>query len=517
MSYSFGNLNKVSHVQRGLAAARAHNQSEAATWFEKALQDNPDDTQAMALLGQALCSLGQRQQGLAHILGAGQRLLEHARSSGDIAKVLEVAAPLQQRGDFSGALELIGPAVAINATDFRGMQMLAATYAQLNRKMDALKAGERASELAPGNVMMQVFLASLQADVGRNDLARQRLAEVLNSAPNPREAFRAHKELARVLDRLGEFEQVFLHLRAAGELSTRLPEYSGQDLARIPAVLQEGRAGYDGALLGRWSGIDFPATRGAPVFVIGFMRSGTTLMQEVLDAHPDVIVADEANFVWAMQQELHRMDRSTASTAEKLRRLDQAGIEHLRKFYWQCVADRFGDSIADRVFVDKFTMNTIDIGLINVVFPDAKVLFVMRDPRDVCLSCFMQLLPPTPMTAHLLNWESTIRIYCLVMDWWLHIRPLLTLRCEEYRYEDVVADFESTFRRVFEFLGVAWDAGVIDFHKRAAGKAISKPSRTQVSQPLYASSVARWRNFEPEFAAVADVLRPYLQAFAYAE
>lgn len=100
MSYSFGNLNKVSHVQRGLAAARAHNQSEAATWFEKALQDNPDDTQAMALLGQALCSLGQRQQGLAHILGAGQRLLEHARGSGDIAKVLEVAAQLQQRGIF---------------------------------------------------------------------------------------------------------------------------------------------------------------------------------------------------------------------------------------------------------------------------------------------------------------------------------------------------------------------------------------------------------------------------------
>jgi Flp pilus assembly protein TadD len=515
MSYSFGNLNKINAIQRGLAAARAKNQQEAAVWFEKALQENPADTQAMALLGQVLCNLGQRQQGLAHIFSAGQCLLGIASSSKDISKVLEVAAQLQQRGDFSGALELINQAVVIDETEFRGWQLLAANYAQLNRKIDALRAGEQALKLQPDNLMMQVFLASLEADIGRNEEARTRLHGALLAEPNPREAFRAHKELARVLDKLGAFDQIFPHLHAAGSLASQLPEYSSQNAALIPDMLKANIAGYDHELLGRWSDAFVHPEQTAPVFIVGFMRSGTTLMQEVLDAHPKVIVADEADFVWAMQNELHQMDRSSSSTAEKLRALDLAGIRHLREYYWQRVNGHFGDRMAGRVFVDKFTMNTIDIGLINVVFPDAKVLFVMRDPRDVCLSCFMQLLPPTPMTRHLLDWQSTIQIYVQVMDWWLHVKPLLSLRYAEFRYEDVVADFESVFRQIFEFLGVAWDPVVADFHLRAAEKAISTPSRTQVSQPLYASSVARWRRFDAEFAAVSESLQPYLQAFNY--
>jgi hypothetical protein len=160
-------------------------------------------------------------------------------------------------------------------------------------------------------------------------------------------------------------------------------------------------------------------------------------------------------------------------------------------------------------------MNTVDLGLINCVFPDAKVVFVMRDPRDVCLSCFMQLMVPTPTTVQLLTWEGTAAFYAQVMDWWMYIREQMTLQFIEFRYEDVVADFETTYRKVFDFLGLTWDSAVVDFHQHAARKFIASPSRTQVAQPLYSSSVEKWRYFASDFAPIEAVLAPYLRAFDY--
>jgi Flp pilus assembly protein TadD len=505
----------ASPLARAHAAVKARNPAEAAQWFAKACQESPDDSQARAWLGQSLCSIGRGDEGANHLREAGRGLLEDARGTTNINLVLEVAGQLQHWSDFPGALEILNEAVDINPSEFRGYQMLAVAYAQLNRKKEALVASEQALQLSPHNHMMQVFHGSLEADAGNNEAAQERLEKVLAAQPNEREAFRAHKELARVLDKIGFHGQVFAHLHAAGRLSQSLPEYAQQDANLIPNMLRENRAGFDRQLLSRWVGIEFPIDQPAPNFVVGFLRSGTTLTQEVLDAHPDVFVADEVDFVSAMKRELHDMDRSIASTAEKLSRLDLPGVLHLRAFYWQRVRQRFGDAIGPRHFVDKFTMNTLDLGLINCIFPDARIVFVMRDPRDVCLSCFMQLMVPTPTTVQLLSWEGTAKFYATVMDWWMYIKQQMTLNFMEFRYEDVVSDFELTYRKVFDFLGITWDPAVVDFHKSAARKSIASPSRSQVAQPLYGSSVAKWRHFEADFAPVQEVLAPYILAFSY--
>lgn len=502
-------------MQRGYAAVKARDPAVAAQWFEKALEGNPEDAQAMTWLGQCLCSIGRHDEGCARLREGGLLLLKESQASKEIALVLEIIAQLQQWNDLTGALELGVQAVTINGAEFRGWQQLAATYAQLNKKTEALDAAQKALEIAPGNTMMAVFVASLEADAGQNEVAKDRLEKVLRGTSNPREAYRAHKELARVLDKLGQYNRIFAHLRTAAKLAALVPEYSRQDFALLPKMLKANTAGFDRELLARWAKTAFPENTASPTFVIGFFRSGTTLTQEVLDAHPGVFVADEQGFVTAMQRELHQMDRSEASTADKLRKLDASGIAHLRDFYWNQVRGRFGDTVGQRHFVDKFTLNTVDLGLINCIFPDAKVIFVLRDPRDVCLSCLMQLMVPTPATVHLQSLEETARFYAQVMNWWMHIKPLLTLRFIEFRYEDAVEKFEPTFQQVFTFLGVSWDPAVAKFHEHAAKKAISTPSRGQVVQPLYSSSVARWRHFESEFKPVATILEPFVTAFGY--
>ncbi|WP_363321714.1 sulfotransferase [Accumulibacter sp.] len=422
---------------------------------------------------------------------------------------------MQRFNDFPVAFDLGREAVSIAPTNALAFRQLAGAAAMTNRHQEALQACAQAIKLAPDDPMLRVLMGSLEADAGQYDKALAQLGTSLSQGLPVREAFRAHKELARVLDKLGRFDEVFGHLHESARLAPALPEYSNQPAAQLLGMIQANRKGFDRALTARWAAASFLPDAPAPVFLIGFFRSGTTLTQEVLDAHPDVFVADEIGFISAIQRQLHQIDPTPQDTASKLRKLDAQGIARLRSAYWRRVHDHFGDSLGGRMLVDKFTMNTIDIGLINTIFPDAKVIFVVRDPRDVCLSCFMQLMVPSAATAHLLSWRGTAAFYSCVLDWWTHVSPLMTAQCIQFRYEDAIADFEGTFRGVFRFLGLPWDPAVASFHRHTAGKYVSSPSRAQVAQPLYSSSVARWRHYAPEFEPVADQLRPWIAALGY--
>lgn len=504
-------------IQRGQAAIQNKNLPEAVHWFNQAVKESPKDPQALACLGQALCWQGKRDEGLPHLRQSGQLLAKKARKSRDIKLVLDLADQLQHWNDYSGAAELCKQAVQINPSVVRGFQLLALSHSRLNQKKLALVAGRQALKLAPDNAMLAILLATLEIADGQTELARQRLEKVLqNPLLKPEEKFRAHKELARVLDKLQVSEQVFTHLHAAASVSPRLPEVQRQDANLVPNMLDTYKTDFTPELLGKWKNADFPAEHAAPVFLLGFMRTGTTLTQEVLGAHPDIFVADETDLIMATANELKRMINQQGTIPQLLEQLDWEGVLHLRTFYWQRARALFGDKIGDRLFLDKTTMNSIDIGLINCLFPDAKLVFLLRDPRDVCLSCFMQTMIPTPSTVHLFTWEGTARFYAQVMDWWTGVKPKLTMDYVEFRYEDAVFDFEGAFRRVFDFLGLDWNPDVADFHKHAVGKVIASPSFSQVAQPLYSSAVGRWKHYQSEYAAVMPWLQPFIDAYGYA-
>lgn len=503
-------------MQRGQAAINAKNFVEAVECYTKAAQENPKEPQVQACLGQSLCWLGLREQGLKHLRECGQLLLKKARKNRDTRLALDLADQLQYWSDYPGALEVCKQAVKFNPDYVRGYQVLALSHSRLNQKKAALAAGRKALSLAPSSAMLAILVATLEIAEGLNEDARKRLEKVLtHPAITPEEKFRAHKELARVLDKLKVFDQVFTHLHAAGEIAPRIPEVARQDAKLVPALLEAYKAGFDAALLGRWAGAEFQPEQRAPVFLLGFMRTGTTLTQEVLGAHPGVFVADETDLVVSVVKELNRLSHYQGTVPEQLRQLDFAGVVHLRNFYWQRAEALFGDKIAGRLLLDKTTMNSIDLGLINCLFPDAKLVFLLRDPRDVCLSCIIQTMIPTPSTVHLISWQNTAQFYGQVMSWWLTVRPKLSMEFIEFRYEDAVFDFEPAFRRVFTLMGLAWDPAVADFHKQAAGKYIASPSFAQVAQPLYSSSVGRWRHYQNDFEVIASLLQPFIDEFGY--
>lgn len=298
-------------------------------------------------------------------------------------------------------------------------------------------------------------MATLETREKKYLKARERLERLLQTELIAEHIFRAEKELANILDKMGEYGEVFAHLHRSAEVVNDIPEIQKQGAELVPAMLRSNQSDFTGELLHRWDDVKFDDA--APVFVIGFMRSGTTLAQEVLDAHPDVFVADESRLVFALNNELGRMTKKSGSCAEQLAALDLEDIKHLRQFYWDRARTQFGDEARQKYFVDKTTMATIDLSLINGVFPDAKVIFVIRDPRDVCLSCFMQVMEPTPSTVQLLSWQKTVDFYSQTMDWWLYIKQHMTLDFHAFHYEDAVENFEPALQKVFNFLKLSWD------------------------------------------------------------
>jgi len=503
------------YMQRGQAAINNRDAAEAVKWFEKAVKKSPRDPQALASLGQSLCWLKQPKKGLEYLYKAGIQLEKKARKSRDTRQLLLLAEQLQFWEDYHFSLILIKQAIKIDNSGIRGHQLLACTYLRLNKTKQALSASQQALKKAPDNIILNLLQASLESRAKLYDAAIIRLTKITtNPAATSEELYRTHKELALLLDKKGAYEQVFKHLYAAADIAPSVPEIKKQDRSFVPNALQEYTAGFNSALLDRWSDEQFTDSPQAPVFLIGFLRSGTTLTQEVLDTHPDVFVSDESDLLVSTREELKRLMGGT-NIAEMLKNADKNIIGQLRQYYWKNAINKYGDNITNQLFIDKTTMNTFDLGFINCIFPDAKILFLVRDPRDVCLSCFMQVMTPSAMTVHLTNWKSLAELYHLTLSWWLHFKKITAINYLEFRYEDTISDFEGTYRNIFTFLGLEWTDEANNFHKHASKKFIASPSYTQVTQPLYSSSLARWKRYENEFTSVLDKLQPFISKFNY--
>ncbi|HTC38299.1 MAG TPA: sulfotransferase, partial [Steroidobacteraceae bacterium] len=246
------------------------------------------------------------------------------------------------------------------------------------------------------------------------------------------------------------------------------------------------------------------------VFLIGFPRSGTTLLEVVLDGNPRVVSLEEhellADGVLAFMRE--PLDLLPLARAEI------QALSALRQAYWRRVRDA-GADVAGKVFVDKHPLNSMKLPLIAKLFPQAKILFAVRDPRDVILSCFRRRFKMNPSMYELLTLPGAAAFYAAVMTFADTARRALLLDWREVRYESLIAGFEREMRGVCEFIGLEWDAAMGEFAGRAAAREHATPSTAQLSQGLITTATAQWRNYEPYIRPALPVLEPWMKRFNY--
>jgi tetratricopeptide (TPR) repeat protein len=250
-----------------------------------------------------------------------------------------------------------------------------------------------------------------------------------------------------------------------------------------------------------------------PVFVVGFPRSGTTLLEQLLDAHPALVSFDEQPF---LQHIVRRLSNDGSHVFERMQNLTQLQWLQQRQEYFNEVALVAPGKTSQRA-VDKNPLNMVRLPTLQNFFPRSKVILAVRHPCDVVFSCYMQHFRAPAFALTFETLESTAQMYDKIFGHWYQSAEHLKLPVLEWKYEDLVANTESRARDLFEFLTLPWHDELLEFTERAKGKgAIKTPSYTQVVEQVNARSVGRWQAYEKYFTPVVmKYLEPWIQRFSY--
>jgi len=494
--------------------------------------------------------------------------------------LLNVAATtLEQEGRFAESAQLLERAVAIAPQDIPARNALALCLQRLDRPAEALlhldillkdhpelgfahaskgnalialgllgraRASHlRALELEPANTSAMAALASIASHRGNHDEARSWAQKVLTAVPgypdavislaaaelasgalpraedllrklvaDPRvadiDAARAGGLLGDVLDAGERYEEALaaytacntalrqIHNRFASQ--TSLTAYAEQLTTTIGNTVDRYRTAHRGD------------DGQAPVFLLGFPRSGTTLLEVVLDGHPRVVSLDEHELLIDSVREFMGNPRDLDALAGA----SEADLQRFRKAYWDRVREAEID-VSGKVFVDKYPMNTLKLPLIARLFPNAKILFARRDPREVLLACFRRRFRMNAATYELLTLPGGAALYDVTMRFGELMRPVFGDNWREVRYETLMADFAGQVRGLCEFLGLEWVEGLDDFAQRARERERSTPSTAQLARGLDRSRTAHWTHYRAALEPVLPLLNQWADRLGFGE
>jgi Flp pilus assembly protein TadD len=394
---------------------------------------------------------------------------------------------------------------------------LAEFYERLRRVEEAKQLVERA--LQANSSLPSALLARARLDrlAGRLVEAEKLLRSFpANSEPDIR--IRALYELGGIFDRQGRYDEAMSAFREAKTLLQPDATPFAAGLKTTHDRLKEMRTSISTKMLQRW--FDSSQTLQPPrrlALLGGHPRSGTTLLEQVLDSHPNIITAEETTIFH--DETYVPLTRGLPEGSLMLSVLEAAQTETLRQSrtdYLRFMELSLDQPIGERLLIDKNPSLTFLIPALIRVFPEIKLLVALRDPRDVVLSCFMQaFVPPGQTTSAYLTLEGTVEEYASLMDVWRTIAPLIKNPYLEVRYEDMVDDLESVARRTLHFLGVPWDAHVLGFDKHARQKVVRSPTYADVTKPVFKTAVGRWHNYKKYLEPHLATLEPFVKAFGY--
>ncbi len=321
-------------------------------------------------------------------------------------------------------------------------------------------------------------------------------------------------ELGQVLDRLDQPDTAIDAFSKANSLH-RDEDGGRHNAKRFMAYAAACRSWFNTQRISEFAIQQIGVDQGArPIFFVGFPRSGTTLAEQVLAAHPRLATTGEHSPLEAVKADWTALTGLPLSLPDCLADLSAEAINACRARFL-AAAEAVTGGLSGRRVVDKLPLNLVDIGLINLLFPDARVIVALRDPRDVVLSCFMQDFRINDAMAAFLNRADTVALYCEVMSLWQHYRAVVTLPWIEYRYEDLIEDFAGTARRLVTFTGETWDPAILQYREQIAGRSISTPSYAAVAAPLHSRAKGRWRRYQAWLAPDAAALEPFIEEFGY--
>ena len=335
------------------------------------------------------------------------------------------------------------------------------------------------------------------------DAALARLAD----APSDVEPIRTVHVRATLLERLGRTEEAFESFLQANRLQEESPTAPIERGARLRADLRAELALLTPSWLQSWRNVEIDEDRDDPVFLIGFPRSGTTLLDTILMGHPETIVMEE-------QPPLNIVDSEIGGMAA-LPDLDGEAVARARGRYFEEV-EKIQPLTPGKILIDKSPLFLYRAPLIRRLFPKARIILALRHPCDVVLSCFMSNFRLNSAMSNFLRLEDAAAFYDLCFRHWRRSCELFPLNVHTVVYEDLVEDVGGVVGPLLDWLGLERNAEMLDHRKTARTRGlITTASYSQVTEPIYKRASGRWRRYRPHLAPIVDILAPWALEFGY--
>jgi len=350
---------------------------------------------------------------------------------------------------------------------------------------------------------------------GRDADAADLYRRVLDLAGDDESRASAAFGLAAAYDRQSRYRAAWRALEFAHAAQMDIarqvaPELSKPDSQPLPMVRRQ----VDADARSNWKPLSAPDAQRSPVFVIGFPRSGTTLLEQMLDAHPGFRSMDERGYVYQL---IERMERAGQYYPAALADLDQTDADQLRAVYWRLV-DRTLPDLGQKRLIDKNPLNMLCLPMILRIFPAARIILCLRHPCDVLLSCSMQSFRSPAFMVLCSSLQRLARGYADAFEQCCGHLDVFKPRVLEWRYESVVDDFDGAVAHLGQFLGVEDSSPFAGFAQHALAKRfIGTPSYAQVAGPVTRAAAGRWKNYRDRLEPVLPLVRPWLERFGYGE
>lgn len=314
--------------------------------------------------------------------------------------------------------------------------------------------------------------------------------------------------LGQLLEGVGDYDGAFAAFERMNQIHSEDPsnplERAQAMRSKLREQLEETTAGW----FGGWSAKPLPSVREAPIFLVGFPRSGTTLLDTILMGHPDTVVMEERPVINRLGQEIGGF--------EKIASLDEQEVRDAQRRYFE-IASEYADLASGSVLVDKSPLLLNEAAFIHRLFPDARFLLAIRHPADVLLSCYVSNFNLNNAMSNFLRLDTGAEFYDLTFKTWENARSILPLRVETLHYEQMVEDPAAVLRPIVERLDLSWHEDMLDHTKTAAERGVIKTaSYAQVTEPIYKRSIGRWQRYERHLEPILPVLKPWAEKFGYA-
>lgn len=424
----------------------------------------------------------------------------------DVLTKIQAGIAFMQLDQFVEAEQLFRQALAFDPEDNDAAYNLLALFERANKMNLAVPLLARLP--AAQTAEQSLLQAKVMRRSGQVDAALHVLRAINCSKINSRTSADVNFTLAGVEDQCGHFDAAMraLDIAHAAQQST----FEINHLDRTEAL----DIGWVEDKVSRAQVEKFPnspPSDESPTFLVGFMRSGTTLIEQMLAAHPQIVTMDEKPALESVVAEIRRLGLRYPQDLDQFNIME---LDALRAVYFT-EADKYLSRPPSKHLVDKYCFNLSRLGLIRLLFPRAKIVFALRHPCDVVLSSVMQRFKINSGATAFKSIYSAAKAYSAVMSMWLDQSQVCGLDIHTIRYEALVESPEPCLKRLLAHLNLPWSEAVLVPSKQAINKFISSPSYAQVATPSHQLSVEHWRNYQPYFDEAMPLLNPWINRFKY--